>query len=533
MKRIKISKVAVKKVAALICAVAVGTSLFVGCSADKVSTDGNITLTAYDSNVAKSFGEDDVSREIISKTGVTLNYSQSSGDAKEKLNLMLASNDYPNLLLIGRSTGLIDKFIQAKAILPLDELIEEHAPNIKEQYGEYLDRAKSEDGHVYGLPNWYGIDDAPVLGFMIRKDLLAKIAPEEVVNGDRPMTQDEFIGYLKTFKEENPTIDGKNSVPMTIWAENWGSVIGTFKGMYGLKTYTEKDGNLYYDFRDPQYKEMVKYINSIYKDGLLDREWATNKEQLWKQKLASGSVFSTVEAYWNTGDATKILTQTDPDAMFLPYRVVADGVDPNETTYSSRNPMGWDVVTITKSNPDPVKTIKFLDFIASDEGQKLIMSGVEGKQLEVSDGKRVMLPEAEEAMLEDFTQYSKDTGVRYWTICVKNGNAKDGDPYIISDKYTEDPVKDFALSSLEGTVWDCSPYEDLTPVGGSIEALNHKKITDLTLEYCTKLINAANDNDFESLWTEFINNADSLGASDLEQIITENYHKKMKLWNKE
>lgn len=531
MKKTKISKVTVKKVAALVCAAAVSVSLFAGCSGNKASVDGNITLTAYDSNVTKSFGEDDVSKELIKKTGVTLNYSQASGDAKEKLNLMLASNDYPNLLLIGRSTGLIDKFIQAKAIIPLDDLIDKYGSNIKEQYGEYLDRSKSEDGHIYGLPNWYGIDEAPVLGFMIRKDLLSKIAPEEVVNGDRPMTQNEFIEYLKTFKEQNPTIDGKNSVPMTIWAENWGSVIGTFKGMYGLKTYMEKDGNLYYDFRDPKYKEMIKYINSIYRDGLLDREWATNKEQLWKQKLASGAVFSTVEAYWNTADATKVLSQDNPDAMFLPYRVVADGVDPNKTTYSSRNPMGWDVVTITKSNPDPEKTIKFLDYIASDEGQKLVMGGVEGKQYNVTDGKRVMTEESEEAMLDDFSQYSKDTGVRYWTICVKNGKAKDGQPYLLSDEYTNDPVKSFALNSLEGTVWDCSPYEDLTPVGGSIEALNYKKITDLTLEYCTKLINAGSNEEFESLWNEFIKNADSLGAAGIEEIITENYHKKMKLWN--
>ena len=83
---------------------------------------------------------------------MTLDYNQASGDAKEKLNLMLASNDYPDLILIDRSSGMIDKFISAKALIPLEDLIEEYAPNIKEQYGEYLNRSKSEDGHIYGLP---------------------------------------------------------------------------------------------------------------------------------------------------------------------------------------------------------------------------------------------------------------------------------------------------------------------------------------------------------------------------------------------
>ena len=77
---------------------------------------------------------------------------------------------------------------------------------------------------------------------MIRKDYLSEVAPEEVVNGDRPITQSEFIEYLKAFKKKHPDIDGKTSIPLTMWSENWGSAIGSFKGMFGMKTYAEKDG---------------------------------------------------------------------------------------------------------------------------------------------------------------------------------------------------------------------------------------------------------------------------------------------------
>lgn len=523
---------ALKSIAAVTCSIVLGATVFSGCSSNTADGD-TLTLTAYDANVSKSFGEDRVSQAITEKTGVTLEYSQSSGDAQEKLNLMLASNDYPDLILIGRSTGLIENFISAQALIPLEDLIDEYAPNIKEQYGEYLERAKSEDGHIYGLPNWYGIDNEPVLGFMFRKDLLAEVAPEEVVNGERYITQDELMEYLRAFKEKYPTIDGQDSVPMTLWAENWGSVIGTFKGMYGLKDYAEVNGELKFDFRDPKYKEMLQFVNSIYREGLLDREWATNKEQLWKQKLSSGSVFSTVEAYWNTSEATQLLTQTNPDAMFLPYKVVADGVDPTQTTYSSRNPMGWDIVAITKSNPDPVKTIQFLDFLASDEGQILLMSGVEGVDYEIVDGRRVMLEDAKNAMLEDFTTYSNESGVRYWTICVKNGNAKDGQPYLLSNEYTEDPVKEFSHVTLADTIYDCSPYQDLAPIGGSVEALNYQKITDLQLEYCTRLINASSEEEFENLWNTFLSEADALGAAEIESIINENYHARLQLWGME
>ena len=48
-----------------------------------------------------------------------------------------------------------------------------------------------------------------------------------------------------------------------MWSENWGSAIGSFKGMFGMKTYAEKDGALQLDFKDENYKPMMKYINQI------------------------------------------------------------------------------------------------------------------------------------------------------------------------------------------------------------------------------------------------------------------------------
>lgn len=518
------------KVIALLSAAVMAAVSLAGCGVEKKIDEGDITITAYDKNVTMSFGNDDVSKEIINKTGVTLNYTQASGDSKEKLNLMLASNDYPDLIVIDRSSGMIDKFISAKALVPLDDLIEEYGPNIKEQYGEYLNRAKSEDGHIYGLPNWYDIDTEPVLAFMIRKDYLAEVAPEEVVNGDRPITQSEFIEYLKAFKTKHPDIDGKTSIPLTMWAENWGSAIGSFKGMFGIKTYAEDGKNLMLDFKDENYKPMMQYINTIKREGLLDAEWATNKEQLWKQKLTSGAVFATPEAYWNTAEASAILSENNPDAVYLPYKVVADGVDPAKTTYSSRNPMGWDIIGITSTNENPERTMEFLDFIASDEGQKLIMSGVEGINYTIENGERTIPDDVLKEMETDISAYSKKTGVRYWTLCIKNGNAKDGLPYMLYNAYSQDDTKKFAYKTVGDTIWDCSPYEDLTPMGGTVEALSYQKLSDLSLEYSTKLINASSEDDFNSIWDSFMSEAQNLDEEKVEKIITENYQKKLALW---
>ena len=64
----------------------------------------------------------------------------------------------------------------------------------------------------------------------------------------------------------------------------------------------------------------------------------------------------------------------------------------------------------------------------------------------------------------------------------------------------------------------------------AVEALNYKKLSDLSLEYSTKLINASSEEEFNTVWDSFMSEAESLDEANVEKIITENYQKKLKLW---
>ena len=135
----------------------------------------------------------------------------------------------------------------------------------------------------------------------MRQDLLKELAGDKATNG-QPFTADEFTKLLKDFKAKYPTIDGKDSIPLTFNGDSQatiGTIISTFKGMFGLKSHYQVNNELKYDFRDPKYLEMLKYINSLYTQGLIDNEWVVNKQQLWEQKLSNGYTFATVGAYWD------------------------------------------------------------------------------------------------------------------------------------------------------------------------------------------------------------------------------------------
>ena len=79
--------------------------------------------------------------------------------AAEKRQISLASGDYPDLYLLipwvdrFSQTDLL-KFGQQGVILPLNDLIEEHAPNIKkvlESNDYYRAMNTAPDGNIYGL----------------------------------------------------------------------------------------------------------------------------------------------------------------------------------------------------------------------------------------------------------------------------------------------------------------------------------------------------------------------------------------------
>lgn len=86
---------------------------------------------------------------IKEKTGASFSFEFLAGDLKQKLGVMIAGSDYPDLM--SSNTQLT----AAGAFIPLEDLIEEHAPNLKAHYAAYWNMMKDpNDGHIYTLPNY-------------------------------------------------------------------------------------------------------------------------------------------------------------------------------------------------------------------------------------------------------------------------------------------------------------------------------------------------------------------------------------------
>ncbi|MFB9278250.1 ABC transporter substrate-binding protein [Cohnella cellulosilytica] len=503
-----------------------------GAGADELAP---IKLTWFDKNVGDPF-TNPVAKRITEKTGITVEIQQPTGNPAEKLNLMLASNDLPDVVMLDRGSDIMNKYISSGAVVPLNDLIDQYGPNIAAMYGDTLKKTRSADGKNYYLANWYGLEQYPVFGFLMRMDLMKELGVGDKVNNGEPFTAEEFENLLKQFKEKYPTIDGKVTIPMTLNGENMSDVVGTFKGMFGIMPYYEADGQLKKDIRDPRYLEMMKFMNSLYRQGLLDKEWVTMKSKQYEQKLASGSVFATAAASWNVGNPNALLKADAPneatkeERQFYQYKVLAPGIGPDQTSYGPKSSLGWDGVAISKTNKDPVRTIKFLDFLASEEGQYLMMWGLEGEHWDTVDGKHVPRQEVLDAFKENWDEASRSTGIRKWTWTIKNGPGSDGTPYDLIGRYASDPTTDLAIKNLADTSFDTAPYDSLGPAGGTPEAIMDTKVNETINEYFLKMALAPSEQDVDSLYAAMMKEVEAAGLSKLEQVYDKNYQERMTLW---
>lgn len=541
-----------KRIVALLLALIMLLAVFTGCQSENVpdstqktpaqsaDSDTNktgeeaptITLTWFDKNTGEAF-TDPVAEVIKEKTGINIEIQQPTGDPNEKLILMMTGDTLPDVVLMDRRSDVVNQYIEAGALIPLDDLIEEYGSNIKEMYGDVINLSRYSDGHTYFLNNWYGVDPTPDRAINMRMDILEEFGYGEKAKNGEYFTQDEFVSLLKAYKEKYPEIDGQETIPFTVNGEYMETVYSTFRGMYGMKNYYETDDQqLLFSVRDPRYLEMVTFINSLYHDGLLDREWAVTKTDAFDEKVASGKVFAA-----NGGipsSANSLFKQDegeDTNKQFYSFKVVADGVDPDETTFSPRSSLGWDAIGITRANKYPEETIRLFDFLASEEGQYLLLWGVEGEDWTIEDGVHVPAEDTIPGFREDWSAYSKESGIRKWTWFIKNGYGSDGTPYDLVTKYDLDEISTHALKSMEGSIWDTAPYDNVSPTSGTPEALAEQKCNDIIDQYFSKMVYADSEAEITSLYDAMMVELEANDAATVEKIYTENYRVHLELWS--
>ncbi|MEC0201457.1 ABC transporter substrate-binding protein [Paenibacillus lautus] len=289
---------------------------------------------------------------------------------QEKLNLVLASEDYPDVIM-GLNISPAQQMIYGSqgAFLPLNDLIEKQGPNTKKLFQENPEiqsTITALDGNIYALPEVNECYHCSMSQKMwIYEPWLKKL------NLKMPETTDELYEVLKAFKEQDPNGNGiQDEIPLSISPKSWSSSIDAFllnsfiyNPVYGssYKHIFIKDDKLDVAFNKPEWREGLRYMNKLYAEGLLAPESFTQDDN---QLIQIGENPDTVLLGASTGGHQGIFTQLlGESGRWLEYKTVPPLKGPNGVRYAALDSTGMNpgAFVITKKAKHPELALRWAD----------------------------------------------------------------------------------------------------------------------------------------------------------------------------
>ncbi|MFD0710756.1 extracellular solute-binding protein [Paenibacillus sp. GCM10027626] len=327
-------------------------------------------------------------KEIEKLTGTKVEFQHPpAGQESDQFNLVFSSSKMPDVIEYTMSNipKGPDNAIKEKRILRLNELIEEHAPNLKailEANPEYKKLITTDDGNIYVFPFIRG--DELLLtyhGPTIRKDWLDKL------NLSVPETIDEWEQVLKAFRDQDPNGNGKkDEIPFLLNIDelNTGHA---FIGAYGItNSFYHENGQVKFGPMQPEYKQFLTTMNRWYKEGLIDKDYALTDAKLRDAKVTGNQLGSLITyAGSGVGRFNDLMKEQTPDFVLAatPYPALEKG---GKSIGQMEFPFAGVGASITASAKEPEKIAKWLDLKYSEEGHLLFNFGIEGESYTMKDG---------------------------------------------------------------------------------------------------------------------------------------------------
>ncbi len=329
----------------------------------------------YDWLTTAPWGENAATKWIQENRKVTVKPVQSGGAAAEKLNTMIVSDDLPDVIFTDRGST-VERLVQAGKLVALDQYYEKY-PNFKKYVKEStLNLLRSEDGKIYQIPNWYTSGQFGNGGWMVNKEIYNALGRPKLE------TFDDLYQYLLQVRDKYPDV-----VPLEVGEKGAGLEImyGGFKEnstskFISLMGYPEGNKLLpIYD--DPAYKEMMLYINKLFRERLITQDALQQVQDAVKEKVNTGRVAVMVESNITTygAEGHRALTASKPDSGYeIIWPIHKAGLDKNKVFVSGFETLGWNVSVITTSAKDPEAIFAYYDWITGPEGQKVLFFGPKG-----------------------------------------------------------------------------------------------------------------------------------------------------------
>lgn len=516
-----------------------------GETADDADDKSPITFEYFNADGKNGNWDNPVAKAITEATGVTLDVSYpvaSQGDAKEDVALMIANDEYPDMIY---AKGSATDLYQAGALIDMTDLIEKYGPNIKKMYGAELEKLKwsQDDPGIYQL-SYAGVNQKTLTTGGSCQIQWAALKENDY---KYPKTLDEYEKMIKSYLAAHPkTEDGLDMIGITMSASDWHWMI-TLGNPAGLIADASPDNGqwiiddnygVHYKHVTDEEKEYFKWLCRMYNEGILDPNFATQTDDDYIAKVASGRVVAITDAEWHYSQCEATLVadgKVDQTYVGLPVTLREDQVE--KALLYQGTTVGWGI-GITKSCEDPVRAIKFLDYLCSDEGQILYHWGIEGENYFLDDDGQPYRTDEEVAKAQSDPDYAKNTGIDNYTgfpIYGTGSYSEDGFPYTPTTK--ESVIANYNTAEKEGCEamgfemltdmfaqpeeFDLLPYSALWAYQQPQELAEKQTILDeIAWPGLVKCVTGTED-EFDANWESMVQELTDNGLADAEEAMTE------------
>lgn len=499
------------------------------------ATQDVITLTVFidkpNTVPGWKWGDDEVSREITRQTGIQLEISNATTTDHQELATLLSSKKFSYDIIVTNLYGAMPNLLITQGFAaPLNKLADDYCPTFWDVLPTDEDKVLNwSDGNLYYIVDQFGDVErlgeliepfSPQGSFLLNTEMLAELGNPSVTNFE------ELKAVLVQVKEKYgtsfPLYDG--NIANANSEQNMAQIINRLMG--GTNVYSiQDDGSVKLNFQDETYYEAVKYINSLYLEGLINPENFTVSTEQFKQLMSEKEIFAYFGHFWQvlSGYEGGLLAGAPYQCVDYP---IASGMKAEDVKLlNSYCSVGVEnAVFINEDSTNKEAAIRYLAFLLSDAGQLATREGVEGVTYTL-DADGIPRPTAlrltyesgpVDALLRDLGMNNQQVHwiPSMWVFSIARHLRIDNEPYYAAFLDTARPYASWErLNILSGILTDA----DLMASYTQIITLWNNALPSLYL--------ASSEAEFENAYQKLISDAKMLGLEKLEATYTANYTK--------
>lgn len=512
------------------------------------------TFTWFISDMYAKDSPDDspVMQQIYDLYGVRFDRIIPSAEPLERLNIMLATDDLPDLISFqDEYTSVQKQFIDAGKLQPLNELLETYAPDVVEKnYRYFYDRLQDDEGVVWYLPTHYNIGGEDEL--IAENNTVLNMRNEyfdEVGYDVWPETLEEYKALLPIVQEKYPEMA---PVALALGAQGMlDDLIWIAESAYGLngdKEMVYRDGKLTHISEVPEVKQFFKFLNDLNIEGYMDIESPVLSTEMLKQKAVAGQVWSYFGQGWEINSEVIAYEQSIGSVARMMYDHVKADASVEKITYSRQpNNLYLTGLTVTTACDNPERFFQFYAQANTEEGRLNVLGTTNWdftgeNTFENTEGYTFVIDRSVE-FIEGrhplfWTEWCGEMWDSdenwYWNFGVEMmydftyafGNMPDGwidlvgGDNDVSIWWDAEATRTNNLTGWYGDqywqrhreMWvDTAPYAALTVDPGSDEYAYKLAVQKAVEKYLPRAIMASSDEEFETIWQQMIDECKAEG----------------------